>query len=123
MLAVVSSSPLRQPLTPKQMNPMQSPNTGVGRKLCSDTQDEQGPFECYLLVTQPSTGAIWTQEITKNMLLDLTLRIKHFLKTQFCGELRLDGGISRGIDGHYYASIITDSRPIDTHICWDGGGF
>jgi len=86
-------------------------------------QDKEGPFECYLHVTESASGEEWNQEIKGNMTLDLRTRVKHFLKTEFGGEVALDGNITRLIDGKYYANIITDWRLPDSFVVWDGGGF
>jgi len=58
-----------------------------------------------------------------NSVLDLKHQIKKWIKQEFYGELKLDGSIMPKLDGDYYGKIMTDNRPPDSVVCWDGGGF
>ena len=55
--------------------------------------------------------------------LNLKRQIKRWVKKEFGGELRLSGEIMPKLDGDYYGKIMTDGRPPDSVVCWDGGGF
>ncbi len=79
--------------------------------------------ETYLYVYHNRSGDFWIQEIQPNWLMDITARIKHFLKTEFSGELKLDGKPISMIDGDYTATIYTDYREPDGGVCWDCAGF
>lgn len=78
--------------------------------------------ETYLYVYNNRSGESWIQEIKDNWLMDIKTRIKHFLKTEFCDEVKLDGDICR-LDGEYTATIYTDGREPDGGVCWDSAGF
>jgi len=79
--------------------------------------------ECYLHIICCASGEEWIQEIKPMWGLDLKTRIKRWLRDQWGGEIALDGEIMPKLDGEYYAKIITDHRPPDSVIVWDGGGF
>ena len=78
--------------------------------------------ETYLHIRHNQSGETWIQEIKPNWLLDIQTRIRHFLKTEFGGELKLDG-IQAHLDGDYTATIYTDGREPDCGICWCYAGF
>jgi hypothetical protein len=82
-----------------------------------------GDFECYLLVTELRSGQEWVTEIKGKMILDLETRVKAWIRKEFDGELHLNGRIMPKIEGDYYASIITDWRPRNSVVVWQGGGF
>ena len=80
-------------------------------------------YETYLHIRHNSTGEEWTQEIEDDWTMDLKSRVKHWLKGEFCGELKLDGDIDIMLDGEYTGTIYTDNRKPDSGICWTCGGF
>jgi hypothetical protein len=88
-----------------------------------EEEEPRGPFECYLHVEECRSGETWVSEIKGRMILDLKTRVKAWVKSEFCGELALDGEIMPRLQGDYYASIITDWRPVDSFVVWQGGGF
>jgi len=80
--------------------------------------------ETYLHVYENATGEEWIQEIKSNWVLDLRARIQHFLRTEFAGEVKLDGGLDPTCSGgNYTATIYTDHREPDCGVCWDSAGF
>lgn len=79
--------------------------------------------DCYLHVEECRSGQTYVVPITGRMVLDLETRLKAWIKSEFCGELALDGGITPRLQGDYYAQIMTDGRPPDSVICWQSGGF
>ena len=79
--------------------------------------------DCYLHVTECRSGETFIMPLRGNASLDLTHQVKRWVKQEFGGELRLDGEIMPKLEGDYYAKIMTDGRPPDSVICWDGGGF
>jgi hypothetical protein len=79
--------------------------------------------DCYLHVEECRSGETWISPIKGNMVLDLKTRLKAWIKSEFCGELALDGDIMPRLQGDYYAQIITDGRSPDSGICWESGGF
>lgn len=58
-----------------------------------------------------------------NSSLDLRTQIAKWVRKEYGGELVLDGKLMPGLDGHYYARIMTDGRPPDSIVCWQSGGF
>ena len=58
-----------------------------------------------------------------NSVLDLTKQVRKWVLEEFSGELRLNGDIMPKLDGDYYGKIMTDGRPPDSVVCWEGGGF
>jgi len=58
-----------------------------------------------------------------NSVLDLTKQVRKWVREEFSGELRLNGDIMPKLDGDYYGKIMTDGRPPDSVVCWEGGGF
>ena len=79
--------------------------------------------DCYLHVEECRSGETYIAPITGKMVLDLEKRLKAWIKSEFCGELALDGDIMPRLQGDYYAQIITDGRSPDSGICWESGGF
>lgn len=79
--------------------------------------------ECYLYVEESRSGQTWVVPIEGNMTLDLERRVKAWIKSEFGGELRLDGGIMSRLQGDYYAAIYIDHRPPTSAVCWQSGGF
>lgn len=68
-------------------------------------------------------GEEWIKEITGRQSLDLKTRVKAWIKEEFCDQLRLNGDLMPGLEGEYYAKIITDQRPPDSVVVWNSGGF
>jgi len=92
--------------------------------------EEHGGFEqaepCpdqYLRVEECRSGQTWVVPISARTHLDLTKLVKKWIKQEFDGELFLDGGIMPRLQGDYYASIITDGHPPNSHVVWTSGGF
>jgi hypothetical protein len=81
------------------------------------------PFDCYLIVEHCQSGETYVQEIKPNWVIGLETRIKHWLKTEYCDELALDGELMPSLPGEYYARIMTDNRQPDSVVCWDAAGF
>lgn len=79
--------------------------------------------DCYLHVEDCRSGQTWIMPITGNKTLDITLRVKEWIKNEFCGELKLDGELMPKLEGEYYAKILTDNRGPDSIVVWDSGGF
>ena len=79
--------------------------------------------ETYLHVRDEKSGQEWVVPLGGHVLLSLERQVKEWIKSEFCGELVLDGKIMRRLSGDYYARIMTDGRPINSIVCWDGGGF
>jgi hypothetical protein len=79
--------------------------------------------ETYLHVYDCKGGTEWIMPIRGNGTLDLKRQIKNFCKKAFGGELTIDGDIMPKLDGDYYGKIMTDGRPPESVICWNGGGF
>ena len=79
--------------------------------------------ETYLHICHNQSGEHWIQEIKSNWIVDIKVRIKHWIKTQFCDEIKLNGDIMPMVDGEYTATIYTDGREPDGGICWDCAGF
>lgn len=84
----------------------------------------EGPFNQYLLVTD-NDGNEWIQEIKDDELLDLETLISKWIQIHY-GE---DCSLCRPFDstnkifGDFYAVIITDGRPPDTLVIWEGAYF
>ncbi len=128
---------------PHGMNSISSwPNIKLTREACSirfcsiksavngdlnrknKTMDEPQKYpETYLHITECSTGDEHIMEISGNKTLDLELRIKEWLKREYCGEVILDGELMPKLDGQYYAKIMTNGRPPDSVVCWEDAGF
>lgn len=79
--------------------------------------------DVYLHVLECRSGQTWIMPLRGNSLLDCKYQVKKWIKREFCGECRLDGELMPKLDGDYYAKIMTDGRPPDSSVCWDGGGF
>ena len=79
--------------------------------------------DCYLHVTECRSGEEWIVPIKGKMTLDLSTRVKQWIKNEYCGEFKLDGELTPLVDGDYYAKIMTDGRPPDSVVCWTSGGF
>lgn len=79
--------------------------------------------ETYLHVENSKTGETWISPISPRKLLCLETRVKEWIKTEFGGELRLDGKIAPLMDGDYYAKIKIDGEPPESVRSWKSGGF
>jgi len=77
----------------------------------------------YLHVEDCKSGQTWIRPLTKRTILDIKRLVKRWIKEEFCGELFLDGDLTPRLQGDYYAQIILDGRPPDTHVVWASGGF
>ena len=79
--------------------------------------------ECYMHVLHCASGEEYIVPITERQVLDLTVRIKAWLRSEFDGYVKLDGAPIPKIEGEYYAAIYTDHRPHYGSVCWCGAGF
>lgn len=79
--------------------------------------------DCYLHVRESRSGEEWIVPIGDHDSIDLRTQLNAWVRTQFAGELTLDGEIMPKLDGDYYGRIMTDGRPPDSCVCWAGGGF
>lgn len=79
--------------------------------------------ETYLHVQHCGSGQEWIVPIRARQALNLERRVKEWIRSEFGGELRLDGDFMPKLDGDYYAKIMTDARPPESGICWESGGF
>ena len=75
-----------------------------------------------LHVVHNQSGEEWSIDIGERQVIDLRTRVLHFLRTEFSGELRLDGELTR-LDGEYTATIYTDGRHPGCGVCWESAGF
>ena len=100
-----------------------SPST-IGRAIDPMNSKLETKYpDCYLHVLECRSGTTWVVPIRGNGLLDLRHQLKRWVKREFCGELKLDGALMPKLEGEYYGKIMTDGRPPDSVICWDGAGF
>ena len=83
-----------------------------------------GPYETYLLVTDKE-GIESVMEIQEDELLDLEALICKWIERElgdsFCLAQPFDS--NNRIFGDYYAVIITDWRPKDSLVVWEGAYF
>ncbi len=79
--------------------------------------------DCYLHVEECRSGTTWMVPMRGNSKLDLKYQVKKWIANWFDGEFRLDGDLMPKLSGDYYARIMTDGRPPDSVVCWQGGGF
>jgi hypothetical protein len=79
--------------------------------------------DCYLHVRECRSGEEWIMPLRGNSILNLKKQVKNWIKKEFSGELTLDSEIMPKLEGDYYAKIMTDNRPPDSVVCWQGGGF
>jgi hypothetical protein len=79
--------------------------------------------DTYLHVTECQGGETWIIPIRGNGTLDLKRQIKKWIKSEFQGQLKLDGNLMPKLDGNYFGKIMTDGRPPNSVICWTSGGF
>lgn len=84
---------------------------------------EQTYPDQYLHVEECRSGQTWIVPISPRAHLDLEKRVKQWIRSEYCGELRLDGDIMPRLSGDYYAKLITDGRPPDSAVVWSSGGF
>ena len=84
---------------------------------------EKGPFETYLFVEDCRTGQEWFVEIDEDVPLDLDEQVSLWVEEEFEGELKIDGELTPGLEGDYYAQIKTDWSPKSSVVCWESGGF
>lgn len=92
-------------------------------KTISQTSEPVTYPETYLHVLECRSGQTWIVPMRGNASLDLLHQVKKWVKSEFAGELRVDGKLMPKLECDYYAQIITDGRSPDAGICWDGGGF
>ena len=79
--------------------------------------------ETYLHVREERSGQEWIMPLRGNSSLNLRHQIAKWVKSEFCGELFISGKLSPKLAGDYYGKIMTDGRPPDSVVCWDGAGF
>lgn len=79
--------------------------------------------ETYLHVYDCKSGEEWIVPLRPNSLLDLKTQLRKWVKEEFAGELFIDGALMPKLDGDYYGKIMTDGRPPDSCVCWEGAGF
>jgi hypothetical protein len=72
----------------------------------------------YLHVTECQSGQTWIAPIGPRKQLDIDRLLSEWVKSEFCGELRVDGTDRAGL-GEYDAQILTDGRPPDSVVVWD----
>lgn len=77
----------------------------------------------YLHVYECRSGQEWIRPMRGNSLMDLRTQLKKWVEEEFAGELHLDGKLVPRLEGDYYGKIMTDGRPPDSGICWEGAGF
>jgi hypothetical protein len=77
----------------------------------------------YLHVQCCGDGKEFIVPLRGNASLDLRHQLKRWIAREFGGERILDGQLMSGLEGQYYARIMTDGRPPDSVICWQSGGF
>ena len=79
--------------------------------------------DTYLHVQECRSGQEWIVPISPRATLSIERRVDAWIKSEFCGELKRDGEIMPRLEGDYYAKIMMDGRPPDSHVCWKSGGF
>jgi hypothetical protein len=80
--------------------------------------------ECYIHIQELRSGEVWIQEIKPQWILDITVRVKHWIKEHFEGLALLDSSVMTGIEGDYYATIYLHGEdPNEDCGCWTSGGF
>ena len=89
----------------------------------NSTETETVYPDCYLHVRDEHSGQEWIVPIHGNAKLDLARLVDRWVKREFAGELKRDGGLTPRLSGDYYAQIKTDGRPPDSVVCWTSGGF
>jgi hypothetical protein len=90
--------------------------------LLENTRDSQWP-ETYLHIRDEKSGETWIVPLRGNASLNLKHQIKKWITSEFGGELFLNGELMPKLSGDYYGKIMTDGRPPDSVVCWDGAGF
>lgn len=79
--------------------------------------------DTYLHVVECRSGETWIVPIGDNDTINLRDNVEAWVRVQYDGELEIDGSMMPKLDGDYYARIMTDGRPPESVVCWDGGGF
>ena len=79
--------------------------------------------DCYLHVEECRSGQTWIVPIRPKQTLDLKLRVKEWIKSEYGRDFSLDGELMPRLQGDYYARIMTDGRSPDSVVCWTSGGF
>lgn len=84
-----------------------------------------GPYAQYLLVTNDKEDTHSVMEIKDDELLDLEALITKWIQCKFGESCSLCQPFdsSNKIFGDYYAAIITDWRPKNTVVIWEGAYF
>lgn len=84
-----------------------------------------GPHAQYLLVTNDKEGTDSVMAISDDELLDLEALIIKWIQREYGESCSLCQPFdsSNKIFGDYYAAIITDWRPKDTVVIWEGAYF
>lgn len=81
--------------------------------------------DCYLYIREEKSGETCIVEIKGKTKLDLKKRIKAWIKSEYGGELRLDGDIVPNGSGicDYTGTIYTDGNSPESVTCWNSCGF
>ena len=79
--------------------------------------------DTYLHVQELRSGEEWIMPIEDNDPMNLRRMLDKWAKTQLNDELEIDGDLMPKMDGDYYGKIMTDGRPPESVVCWDGAGF
>jgi hypothetical protein len=84
----------------------------------------KGPYETYLLVTDKDDYES-VMEIQEDELLDLEVLISKWIEREIGNGCYLVQPFDSNnkIFGDYYAVIITDWRPLDSVVVWEGAYF
>jgi len=77
----------------------------------------------YLHVRECRSREEWVIPIAEDTPLNLKALVAEWVENEYSGEMALDGELTPGLDGDYYARIILDGRAPDSVVCWTGGGF
>jgi len=83
----------------------------------------KGYPDFYLHVLECRSGETWIMPLRGSDKMDLIRHTRRWIKQEFRGELFLDPPMQPGLEGDFYAKLMTDSRPPDSCICWEGAGF
>lgn len=79
--------------------------------------------DAYLLVRESRSGQQWLEPIGPRGTIDLRKQLAKWVKKEFAGEMFISGELTPKLEGDYYGSIITDNRPPDSVVVWEGAGF
>ncbi len=88
----------------------------------SETSETVYP-DTYLHVLECRSGLTWIVPMRGNAGLDLRRQVSKWIRAEYGPDMRLDGEMMPKLEGDYYARIMTDGRPPDSVVCWEGAGF